>query len=186
MMNRSPNVGGPYEAIGAARRFAAIDVETANAQRASICAVGIAVVQDGEVTERHHWLVRPPDDYEDSSLFNTRIHGIRAADGEDAPAFASLVPRISDLLSGLPVVAHDASFDIPLHLHHGFVESKAPASELQHSVLRRGPRHRDGSSITTPWPTLRPPPVSLLRYSIEKKPRVSTSFLIDVVCVGDY
>jgi DNA polymerase III epsilon subunit-like protein len=112
MMNRSPNVGGPYEAIGAGRRFAAIDVETANAQRASICAVGIAVVEDGEVAERHHWLVRPPDGYGDFSSFNTRIHGIRAADVVDAPAFASLIPQISDLLSGLPVVAHNASFDI--------------------------------------------------------------------------
>lgn len=100
------------EFISARRRFAAIDVETANAQRASICAVGIAIVDEGEVTEGHHWLARPPDGYQDFSPFNTRIHGIRAADVSDAQAFSSLMPQVSDLLNDLPVVAHNASFDI--------------------------------------------------------------------------
>ncbi|MCP4963598.1 MAG: exonuclease [Actinomycetia bacterium] len=100
------------EFIRARRRFAAIDVETANAQRASICAVGIAIVEEGEVAEQHHWLVRPPDGYQDFSAFNTRIHGIRAADVSDSQAFSSLMPQVSDLLNDLPVVAHNASFDI--------------------------------------------------------------------------
>ena len=39
--------------------FAAIDFETANGQRSSICSVGLVVVRDGEITIRHYRLVRP-------------------------------------------------------------------------------------------------------------------------------
>lgn len=112
MIAPSSTQNEPFETIDAGRRFAAIDVETANAQRASICAVGVVIVDEGEVAEWHHWLVRPPDGFQDFSPFNTRIHGIRAADVADAPDFSSLMPQVSDLLSGLPVVAHNASFDI--------------------------------------------------------------------------
>ena len=43
--------------------FAAIDFETANGQRSSICSVGLVVVRDGEITIRHYRLVRPYPNY---------------------------------------------------------------------------------------------------------------------------
>lgn len=132
VMYQLPDSGEPFAAVSAGRKYAAIDVETANAQRASICSVGIAVVEDGAVTERHHWLVRPPDGYEVFSPFNTRIHGIRAADVVDAAAFASVIPQISDLLSGLPVVAHNASFDIGA-IRLACLASKAPMPTFHYS-----------------------------------------------------
>ncbi len=131
-MDSSVNLDEPLELIGSGRTFAAIDVETANAQRASICAVGIAIVDEGEVTARHHWLVRPPDGFQDFSSFNTRIHGIRAADVADAPDFSSLMPQISDLLSGLPVVAHNASFDIGA-IRLACLASEAPMPTFHYS-----------------------------------------------------
>ena len=102
----------PADAIGAGRTFAAIDVETANAQRASICAIGIVIVEDGEVTGRYKWLVQPPLGFQTFSPFNTAVHGIRAADVAGAPTFASVLPKVAELLNGLPVVAHNASFDV--------------------------------------------------------------------------
>ena len=39
--------------------FAAIDFETANGQRSSICSVGLVVVRNREITIRHYRLVRP-------------------------------------------------------------------------------------------------------------------------------
>lgn len=92
--------------------FSAIDVETANAQRASICAVGIVHVEDGRIVGRHKWLVKPPDGFEEFRGFNIGIHGIHARDVADAPTFASIVPTISAELLGRHVVAHNASFDI--------------------------------------------------------------------------
>ena len=40
--------------------FAAIDVETANAKRGSICSIGVAIVRDGARVGTHSWLCRPP------------------------------------------------------------------------------------------------------------------------------
>lgn len=149
MINRSPNLSEPFRTIGAERRFAAIDVETANAQRASICAVGIAFVEDGEVVERHHWLVRPPDGYEDFSSFNTRIHGVRAADVADAPTFSALMPQVSDLLSGVPVVAHNSSFDIGA-IRMACLASDVPMPTFQYSctmALSRATLHLPSYSL---------------------------------------
>ncbi len=37
-----------------------LDFETANYSRVSICAAGMAVFVDGNLTESPYWLVRPP------------------------------------------------------------------------------------------------------------------------------
>ena len=54
--------------------FAAIDFETANGQRSSICSVGLVVVRDGEITIRHYRLVRPYPNY--YNYWNTQVHGM--------------------------------------------------------------------------------------------------------------
>jgi DNA polymerase-3 subunit epsilon len=54
--------------------FVALDFETANADLSSICQVGIAVFQDGEVVDTFSSLI-DPDDYFDP--INSSIHGIR-------------------------------------------------------------------------------------------------------------
>jgi DNA polymerase-3 subunit epsilon len=40
--------------------FTSLDFETANPSRVSICAAGMAVFEDGQLTEAPYWLVRPP------------------------------------------------------------------------------------------------------------------------------
>lgn len=89
--------------------FAAIDFETANHHRSSICSVGVVVVRDGRVAESLYRLVRPrPDFY---SRFNTSVHGLTAADTADAPEFEEIWPEVDALIDGLPLVAHNAPFD---------------------------------------------------------------------------
>lgn len=89
--------------------FTAIDFETANASRTSACAVGICVVQDGQITQCLHRLIRPePLDF---STMNIIIHGITAADVADAPVFADVWMEIREMVHG-PLIAHNASFDI--------------------------------------------------------------------------
>lgn len=39
--------------------FAAIDFETANKERSSVCSVGIVIVRNGEITEKLYRLIRP-------------------------------------------------------------------------------------------------------------------------------
>ena len=89
--------------------FAAIDFETANRHRSSICSVGVVVVRNGEVAEKVYRLVRPrPNFY---SRFNTEVHGLTGADTDEAPEFEDVWPEIDALIDGLPLVAHNAVFD---------------------------------------------------------------------------
>jgi DNA polymerase-3 subunit epsilon len=64
------------------RQFIAIDVETANSDRSSICQIGlVAFDQDGLAWE---WssLVNPECDFDAN---NVRIHGVRSQDVATAP-----------------------------------------------------------------------------------------------------
>lgn len=89
--------------------FAAIDFETANRHRASVCSVGVVVVRHGEVTESFYRLIRPrPNFY---SRFNTAVHGLTAADTDEAPEFEEVWHEIAPRIEGLPLVAHNAPFD---------------------------------------------------------------------------
>ena len=51
--------------------FAAIDFETANEQRTSVCSVGVVIVRDGEFTDSFYSLIRPEPEY--YSYWNTRV-----------------------------------------------------------------------------------------------------------------
>lgn len=90
-------------------RFIAIDVETANFEPTSICAVGAAKVEDGIIVDTHYSLVRPePEWYAPACV---RVHGIRLEDTLDAPSFGTLWAQWSQWLEGYTLVAHNAAFD---------------------------------------------------------------------------
>ncbi len=60
------------------RDFAAIDFETANGQRTSVCSVGVVVVRGGRPSESIYRLIRPYPNY--YSAFTTAIHGLTRSD----------------------------------------------------------------------------------------------------------
>lgn len=92
--------------------FAAIDVETANSSRGSVCSIGIAVVEAGELVAQHHMLCQPPETLRWFDRINMSIHGIRPEDVVDQPPFAVRLRQALDIVGGRPVVAHNAAFDI--------------------------------------------------------------------------
>ena len=53
--------------------FNSIDVETANADRASICQIGIVHIRDGQIEDQWQTLVNPEDWFDP---WNISIHGI--------------------------------------------------------------------------------------------------------------
>jgi DNA polymerase-3 subunit epsilon len=89
--------------------FVALDFETANSKRASVCAMGIAVVSGTRVVDTVSWLVRPRELYFDP--FNTWIHGITEEDVENEPEFDELWDELRSYLTNRIVLAHSASFD---------------------------------------------------------------------------
>jgi DNA polymerase-3 subunit epsilon len=91
-------------------RFAALDFETASGARNSACSLGIAVVEDGEIVRRREWLIRPPSMY--FSPFNIQVHAITPEMVADSPGFGALWPEIEREVGDLPLVAHNAAFDM--------------------------------------------------------------------------
>lgn len=89
--------------------FAAIDFETANGERTSICSVGVVIVRAGEIVERFYRLVQPEPNY--YSYWNTQVHGLTSADTDEAPVFPFVWKEIAPRIEDLPLVAHNKSFD---------------------------------------------------------------------------
>ncbi len=83
--------------------FVAIDVETANADMASICQIGVAVFERGDLIDKWSTLV-DPDDYFDP--VNVSIHGITERDVRGAPDFGVVSKDLSSLICGKIVVTH--------------------------------------------------------------------------------
>lgn len=93
--------------------FVAIDFETANPNYASVCAMGWTTVRNGNVADQGSWLCRPPAGLEEFGTYNVRVHGITAETVSNQPTFSERVPQLLELLNGgLPIVAHNAVFDI--------------------------------------------------------------------------
>ncbi len=86
--------------------FNAIDVETANADRASICQIGIVHVRDGVITDHWQSLIDPNAWFDP---LNVSIHGINAQDVKNSPSFSDIRGEL-DRLSGSILISH-TSFD---------------------------------------------------------------------------
>ena len=71
--------------------FVAIDFETANNERSSVCSVGIIIVRNGEFVDSFYSLIQP--------------------DTENAPIFPEVWKQIEPKIKDLPLVAHNKAFD---------------------------------------------------------------------------
>lgn len=110
--------------------FTAIDFETANNHAASACSVGLVKVADGRVVDKTGWLIRPPLGFDHVLEWNTRIHGITAADIVDAALWADQLDALLEFVDGDALVAHNAGFDM------GVLRAATEASGLEVPSLR--------------------------------------------------
>lgn len=89
--------------------FAAIDFETANGRRSSVCSVGIVIVRDSEIVDKFYSLIHPTPNY--YTYWTTQIHGLTRKDTDRQPIFPDVWAQISPRIEGLPLVAHNRPFD---------------------------------------------------------------------------
>ena len=89
--------------------FAAIDFETANYERTSVCSVGVVIVRDGMIVDSFYSLIQPEPNY--YKYWCTQVHGLCREDTENAPVFPDVWAKIEPLIEGLPLVAHNRPFD---------------------------------------------------------------------------
>lgn len=92
--------------------FVAIDVETANDDWGSICQIGVVRYTNGQAGASDSWLCTPPPGLERFDALNIGIHGITPDDVADAPAFGDVLGDVVAAVGELPVVAHNAQFDM--------------------------------------------------------------------------
>ena len=91
--------------------FVAIDFETANERRDSACEVSMVRVSGNHVVDVYTSLIKPHS----SMSFNPRnigIHGITPKEVTNAPEFDVVASEMWTFSNGLPLVAHNASFDV--------------------------------------------------------------------------
>ena len=89
--------------------FAAIDFETANYERTSVCSVGVVIVRDGMIVDSFYSLIQPEPNY--YKYWCTQVHGLCREDTENASVFPDVWAQIEPLIEGLPLVAHNRPFD---------------------------------------------------------------------------
>jgi DNA polymerase III subunit epsilon len=91
--------------------FVALDFETANSSRGSVCSIGLVEYEDGQLIREYYRLVKPKQNV--FSGINISIHGITEEDVEDAPEFDVLWrEEIRELVEGKFLIAHNAQFDM--------------------------------------------------------------------------
>ena len=87
--------------------FNSIDVETANADRASICQIGIVHVRNGEIEDQWQTLINPEDWFDP---WHVSIHGIDENDVRNSPTLPEVRDELRRGLRGSVLVSH-TSFD---------------------------------------------------------------------------
>jgi DNA polymerase-3 subunit epsilon len=102
-------IGVCIDVIEEMQDFAAIDFETANNERSSVCSVGVVIVRNGEIVDSFYSLIQPEHNY--YNYWYSRVHGLCCQDTDDAPVFPKVLAQIETLIAGLPLVAHNKSFD---------------------------------------------------------------------------
>lgn len=88
--------------------FVALDVETANYNKGSICSIGLVKFINGEIVDTYETLINPEEEFDG---YNIYIHGITEDAVKNSPTYPAIAPDILNFIDGLPVVAHYAPFD---------------------------------------------------------------------------
>ena len=100
------------------KNFVAIDFETANECKSSVCSVGVVIVRNGEIADSFYSLIHPAPNY--YATFCQKVHGLGYDDTNEAPDFPEVWEQVEKQihkifpntpLDVIPFVAHNARFD---------------------------------------------------------------------------
>lgn len=95
-------------------RYIVFDVETPNRYNDRMSAIGISVIEDGDITEEFFSYVDPEAPFD---RFNTQLTGIDESTVFGAPTFPELWEIIEPKMSSGILAAHNAVFDLGVLKH---------------------------------------------------------------------
>ena len=90
-------------------RFAVFDVETPNSANDRMSAIGLCLVEEGEIVRELYTLVDPETRFDP---FNIHLTGITPQVVRGKPTFPVLWELLRPMLEGRVLVAHNAAFDL--------------------------------------------------------------------------
>lgn len=91
-------------------RYVAIDFETFNYDRDSVCAIGLAVLENGKITDTHYEIIDPQTGHLEPLFFE--IHGISRNNVKGKRTFEEAWTEIDEkYIKGAPLIAHNAGFE---------------------------------------------------------------------------
>jgi DNA polymerase-3 subunit epsilon len=120
-------------------RFVAIDVETANAKRASICQIGLVVYDNRKVVDEWSTLVNPEDDFHP---INVSIHGIGRKSVASAPTLPEVFAEVRARVAGACIASYgdfDRSAFFQAGQRYGLPALDGQWLDLQHVVKQAWP-----------------------------------------------
>lgn len=120
-------------------RFVAVDVETANSRRASICQIGLVVYENRKIVDEWTTLINPEDEF---NVINVGIHGIGRKAVQSAPTLPEVFAEVQRRMAGACVASY-GDFDRSA-FSQAATRYTLPALEgnwldLQHVVKRAWP-----------------------------------------------
>jgi DNA polymerase-3 subunit epsilon len=114
--------------------FIAIDFETANIYRSSICSMGVAIVENSKLVNSEHFLIKPTPNHYDS--FNSFLHGLEDKHTRDKKTFKQQWKELQRYFNNKTLVAHNASFDCSV-LRFTLGSAKLPYPDLEYHCTYR-------------------------------------------------
>ena len=90
-------------------RYIVFDVETPNRYNNRMSAIGISVIENGQITREFYSYVNPETRFDN---FNIQLTGIDENIVADAPTFPQLWEKIGPLMGSGILAAHNAVFDL--------------------------------------------------------------------------
>lgn len=91
-------------------RFVAIDFETLEYWRASVIAIGVAVIENNKIVDSFYTEVCPPSKNE--SYHCVQTHGLHYDDVKNNPMFDELWNMIDEkYIKGSPIISHNIGFE---------------------------------------------------------------------------
>lgn len=90
-------------------KYIAFDVETPNSRNDRMSAIGLAVVEDGVITQEFSTIIDPETYFHP---FNIQLTGITPGMAAEAPTFGELWPALEPIFSDGVLAAHNAPFDM--------------------------------------------------------------------------
>lgn len=86
-------------------RYVAIDFEKMDTMPSSVCSIGVAVIENNEITNTFYSLVCPPSKNE--NWYCCRTHGLHYSDVKNSPKFSEVWEKIDKMIDGSPIITHN-------------------------------------------------------------------------------